>query len=53
MQLRVASAYYAQVDFVEVISKVDAVIDTIGGDYDIRSLRVLRSDGSREPFRTE
>lgn len=43
MQLRVASAYYAQVDFVEVISKVDAVIDTISGDYDIRSLRVLRS----------
>ena len=37
---------YTQVDFAEVISKVDAVIDTIGGDYGIRSLRVLRPGGT-------
>ncbi|WP_238173956.1 zinc-binding dehydrogenase [Kribbella kalugense] len=35
-----------QVDFAEVLSDVDAVLDTIGGDYGIRSLRVLRRGGT-------
>ena len=37
---------YTHVDFADVIPKVDAVIDTIGGDYGIRSLRVLRPGGT-------
>jgi NADPH:quinone reductase-like Zn-dependent oxidoreductase len=37
---------YTQVDFAEVISDVDVVLNTIGGDYGIRSLRVLRPGGT-------
>ena len=37
---------YTQVDFAEAVSDVDAVIDTIGGDYSIRSLRTLRRGGT-------
>ncbi|MEO3830261.1 NADP-dependent oxidoreductase [Actinomadura sp. B10D3] len=37
---------YTQVDFAEAVRDVDVVIDTIGGDYGSRSLRVLRKGGT-------
>jgi NADPH:quinone reductase-like Zn-dependent oxidoreductase len=37
---------YTQVDFADAVSGVDAVLDTIGGDYGTRSLRVLRNGGT-------
>ncbi len=36
---------YREVDFAEVVSDVDAVLDTIGGDTSTRSLRTLRPGG--------
>lgn len=36
---------YQAVDFVEAVEPVDVVLDTIGGDYSTRSLRVLRPGG--------
>lgn len=36
---------YRSEDFAEVASDVDVVLDTIGGDYSIRSLRTLRPGG--------
>ncbi|MFB4311661.1 NADP-dependent oxidoreductase [Actinomadura sp. GTD37] len=36
---------YRAVDFTEVAENVDVVLDTIGGDYGPRSLRVLRPGG--------
>ncbi len=36
---------YTEVDFAEVVSDVDVVLDTIGGDYATRSLRTLRRGG--------
>lgn len=36
---------YRGVDFAEAVQDVDIVIDTIGGDYGPRSLRVLRPGG--------
>ncbi|MDI2130835.1 NADP-dependent oxidoreductase [Yinghuangia seranimata] len=36
---------YRTVDFAEAVSDVDAVLDTIGGDYGPRSLRTLRPGG--------
>ncbi|GAB4588325.1 NADP-dependent oxidoreductase [Nocardia sp. IFM 10818] len=36
---------YTAVDFAEVVGEVDAVIDTIGGEYGPRSLRTLRAGG--------
>jgi NADPH:quinone reductase-like Zn-dependent oxidoreductase len=37
---------YTRVDFAEAVRDVDVVIDTIGGDYGSRSLRVLRKGGT-------
>lgn len=37
---------YREVDFAEAVSDVDVVLDTIGGDYQLRSLRTLRSGGT-------
>ncbi|MGW4644687.1 NADP-dependent oxidoreductase [Sphaerisporangium sp. NPDC004334] len=37
---------YTQVDFVEAVGAVDVVIDTIGGDYGSRSLRLLHKGGT-------
>ena len=37
---------YTQDDFTEVVRDVDIVLDTIGGDYGPRSLRVLRKGGT-------
>ncbi|WP_326598123.1 NADP-dependent oxidoreductase [Streptomyces sp. NBC_01803] len=37
---------YRTTDFAEVLRDVDAVVDTIGGDYGTRSLRVLRPGGT-------
>ncbi|MEV4005043.1 NADP-dependent oxidoreductase [Actinomadura sp. NPDC049753] len=37
---------YRSVDFAEVVRDVDVVLDTIGGDYGPRSLRVLRPGGT-------
>ncbi|MGW0810855.1 NADP-dependent oxidoreductase [Nonomuraea sp. NPDC002799] len=37
---------YTQVDFAEAVRDVDVVLDTIGGDYGLRSLRVLRRGGT-------
>ena len=37
---------YHEVDFAEVLSGFDAVIDAIGGDYFDRSLRVLKPGGT-------
>lgn len=37
---------YTAVDFTNAISEVDVVIDTIGGGYGPRSLRVLRRSGT-------
>jgi len=36
---------YRETDFTEVVSGVDVVLDTVGGDYRSRSLRVLREGG--------
>lgn len=36
---------YREVDFAEAVGDVDAVLDTIGGDYSTRSLRTLRPGG--------
>jgi NADPH:quinone reductase-like Zn-dependent oxidoreductase len=36
---------YRDTDFADVVADVDAVIDTIGGDYTMRSLSVLRRGG--------
>ncbi|MFF7868079.1 NADP-dependent oxidoreductase [Streptomyces qaidamensis] len=36
---------YRETDFTEVVKDVDVVLDTIGGDDALRSLRVLRPDG--------
>ncbi|MBV7694591.1 NADP-dependent oxidoreductase [Streptomyces sp. TRM70350] len=36
---------YRATDFAEAVHDVDVVLDTIGGDYSVRSLRVLRPGG--------
>ncbi|WP_037671314.1 NADP-dependent oxidoreductase [Streptomyces griseus] len=36
---------YRETDFEEAVKDVDVVLDTIGGDYAVRSLRVLRPGG--------
>ncbi|MFE9020911.1 NADP-dependent oxidoreductase [Streptomyces sp. NPDC007808] len=36
---------YRETDFTEAVKDVDVVLDTIGGDYATRSLRVLRPGG--------
>ncbi|MGW1676627.1 NADP-dependent oxidoreductase [Saccharopolyspora sp. NPDC002376] len=36
---------YRETDFADVVSDVDVVLDTIGGDYRSRSLRTLRRGG--------
>nr|WP_198151347.1 NADP-dependent oxidoreductase [Kibdelosporangium sp. MJ126-NF4] len=36
---------YREVDFTDVVSDVDVVLDAIGGEYTVRSLRVLRRGG--------
>ncbi|MFJ4833574.1 NADP-dependent oxidoreductase [Streptomyces sp. NPDC088747] len=36
---------YRETDFTEAVSDVDVVLDTVGGDYRSRSLRVLRKGG--------
>ncbi|MEV7995204.1 NADP-dependent oxidoreductase [Streptomyces sp. NPDC086077] len=36
---------YRTTDFVEAVHDVDVVLDTIGGDHSVRSLRVLRPGG--------
>jgi NADPH:quinone reductase-like Zn-dependent oxidoreductase len=36
---------YRSTDFAEAVRDVDVVLDTIGDDYSLRSLRVLRSGG--------
>jgi len=36
---------YRTTDFTEAVRDVDVVLDTMGGDYAIRSLRVLRKGG--------
>ncbi|MFD4524330.1 NADP-dependent oxidoreductase [Streptomyces sp. NPDC058470] len=36
---------YRETDFTEAVSDVDVVLDTVGGDYRSRSLRVLREGG--------
>ncbi|MDA3628639.1 NADP-dependent oxidoreductase [Saccharopolyspora sp. WRP15-2] len=36
---------YRETDFADVVSEVDVVLDTIGGDYRGRSLRTLRRGG--------
>ncbi|MEU9098779.1 NADP-dependent oxidoreductase [Streptomyces sp. NPDC048361] len=37
---------YTAVDFTEAVRDVDAVFDTVGGDYAARSLKVLRPGGT-------
>lgn len=37
---------YRTEDFAEVVQDVDVVLDTIGGDYQLRSLRTLRPGGT-------
>lgn len=37
---------YRSVDFAEAVEGVDVVLDTIGGDYQLRSLAVLRRGGT-------
>ncbi|UBH06899.1 NADPH:quinone reductase [Leucobacter sp. Psy1] len=37
---------YREVDFVDAVDPVDVVLDTIGGDYQLRSLRTLRPGGT-------
>jgi NADPH:quinone reductase-like Zn-dependent oxidoreductase len=36
---------YRETDFAETVKDVDVVLDTMGGDYALRSLRVLRPGG--------
>ncbi|MFD7729344.1 NADP-dependent oxidoreductase [Kitasatospora phosalacinea] len=36
---------YRAVDFAEAVRDVDVVLDTVGGDYQLRSLRTLRRGG--------
>ncbi|MFE9638961.1 NADP-dependent oxidoreductase [Nocardiopsis alba] len=36
---------YREVDFAEAVKDVDVVLDTIGGDYQLRSLRTLKPGG--------
>ncbi|MGW1728996.1 NADP-dependent oxidoreductase [Streptomyces sp. NPDC002306] len=36
---------YRETDFTEAVKDVDVVLDTIGGDHSVRSLRVLRPGG--------
>ncbi|MFD7878627.1 NADP-dependent oxidoreductase, partial [Streptomyces sp. NPDC059766] len=36
---------YRETDFAEAVKDVDVVLDTIGGDHSVRSLRVLRPGG--------
>ncbi|WP_254879088.1 NADP-dependent oxidoreductase [Streptomyces sp. NA04227] len=36
---------YREADFTEAVHDVDVVLDTIGGDYQLRSLRTLRPGG--------
>ncbi|QIJ66137.1 NADP-dependent oxidoreductase [Streptomyces sp. JB150] len=36
---------YRETDFAEAVEDVDVVLDTIGGDHSVRSLRVLRKGG--------
>ncbi|MFF1630244.1 NADP-dependent oxidoreductase [Streptomyces sp. NPDC058272] len=36
---------YRETDFTEAVKDVDVVLDTIGGEYSLRSLRVLRPGG--------
>ncbi|MFC8719531.1 NADP-dependent oxidoreductase [Kitasatospora sp. NPDC057198] len=36
---------YREVDFAEAVRDVDVVLDTIGGEYQLRSLRTLRRGG--------
>lgn len=36
---------YRETDFTEAVRDVDVVLDTVGGDYSVRSLRVLRPGG--------
>ncbi|WP_461085755.1 NADP-dependent oxidoreductase [Streptomyces deserti] len=36
---------YRETDFAEAVKDVDVVLDTIGGDHSLRSLRVLRPGG--------
>lgn len=36
---------YRTVDFADAVSDVDVVLDTIGGDYQLRSLRTLKTGG--------
>ncbi|MFI5683354.1 NADP-dependent oxidoreductase [Streptomyces sp. NPDC051636] len=36
---------YRETDFTEAVKDVDVVLDTVGGDYSLRSLRVLRPGG--------
>ena len=36
---------YRRTDFVDAVSDVDVVLDTIGGEYQLRSLRTLRRGG--------
>jgi len=37
---------YTEVDFAEAVGDLDVVLDTVGGDYGIRSLPTLRPGGS-------
>ena len=37
---------YRQIDFSEAVDSVDVVLDTIGGDYQLRSLATLRPGGT-------
>ncbi len=37
---------YRDTDFAEVVGDVDTVLDTMGGDYGVRSLRTLRRGGT-------
>lgn len=37
---------YREVDFARAVSGCDVVLDTIGGDYQLRSLRTLRAGGT-------
>ncbi|WP_433894521.1 NADP-dependent oxidoreductase [Streptomyces sp. CA-111067] len=37
---------YTRADFADAVRDVDVVLDTIGGDYGTRSLRVLRTGGT-------
>jgi NADPH:quinone reductase-like Zn-dependent oxidoreductase len=41
---------YRETDFAEALSDLDMVLDTIGGDYALRSLSVLRRGGVHVPL---